>query len=69
MVVTRTYFERLTMHDSLDDYIIYEAKTDWIGDCLHSGNDEDAICSFVKRMVVDALMDSQLAHKYLKDFE
>lgn len=57
------------MTSELDDYILSEARTDWIGDYLGSESAEGDLCTFVKRMVIDALMDSQLAHKYLKDFE
>lgn len=53
----------------LDEYILSEAKTDWIGDYLGGESAEQDLCTFVKRMVVEALMDSQLAHKYLKDFD
>ncbi|MNK14350.1 hypothetical protein D3C87_324620 [compost metagenome] len=57
------------MINELDDYILSEARTDWISDYIEGKPAEIELCAFVKRMVLDALMDSQLAHKYLKDFE
>lgn len=52
------------MNSELYNHILAEANTDWIAEWLSSGDAEDALCQFVQRMVVDALMDSNLRALY-----
>lgn len=55
------------MNSNLKNYILSEARTDWICDLLETHRDEQYLCEFVERMVIDALMDSQVALMYLKE--
>jgi hypothetical protein len=55
------------MNNKLREYILSQAETAWAGELIRGSFDEEALCIFVESLVLDALMDSQVALMYLKE--
>jgi hypothetical protein len=55
------------MNSKLKDYILAEARTDWISELIRTPEDEQHLCDFVRRITLDALWFPIIANLYLNE--
>jgi hypothetical protein len=55
----------IKMNSNLKNYILAEARTDWIIELMDSPEDEQRLCEFVKRITLEALWFPEISRLFL----